>query len=164
MRLGLPQPPGATPPRDGDKTDIDDCAQINVDAALNEWAPLPDVSGDTAPYDENGGCTMHIQQWEDNDSGGGGPFDPPPGTSLSYSVEITMWDNARTHKIGFLSRAKAPLQMTSKLDSLFGVDPGKTGDPLLFTLGGAVWSSDDGSCSVGGWVSDEYGFCPRPIY
>ncbi|KAJ6488402.1 hypothetical protein DFH09DRAFT_379847 [Mycena vulgaris] len=145
------QPPGGTPPRDGDRLEIDDCAQINPDVAGAKFNAFPDVSGDTPPYNDIGQCTMHIQEWEDNDSGGGSPFDPPPGTSVSYSVEVTMWDTARTNKIGFLSRKSAPLQMTSKIDNLLGIEPGKNGDPLLFTLGGAVWASDDGSCSVGGW-------------
>ncbi|KAJ6578345.1 pectin lyase fold/virulence factor [Mycena capillaripes] len=91
------QPPGGTPPRDGDRLEIDDCAQIDPDVAGAKFNAFPDVSGDTPPYNDIG----H-------------PFDPPP-------------------------------------DNLLGIEPGKNGDPLLFTLSGAVWSSDDGSCSVGGW-------------
>ncbi|KAJ7816008.1 hypothetical protein B0H13DRAFT_2137346 [Mycena leptocephala] len=151
LRLGYPQPPGATPPRDTDRLEIDACAQIDSAAALAQWSAYPDVSGDTPPYNDFGGCTMHIQQWDNNESGGGGPFDPPPGSPQSYSVEITIWDNARAHKIGFLSRANAPLQMVSKIDSLLGVDPGTSDGPIQLTLGDQHWNTDDGSCSVGGW-------------
>ncbi|KAJ6556359.1 pectate lyase superfamily protein-domain-containing protein [Mycena capillaripes] len=146
-----PQPPGATPPRDGDKSEIDECAQIDPDKARAKWDSVPEVSGDVAPYKDIGGCTMHIQQWDNSDSGGGGPFDPPPGSGKSYSVEITIFDNGAAHKIGFLSRANAPLQMVSKIDSLLGVDPGTTDGPIQLTLGDQKWNTDDGSCSVGGW-------------
>jgi hypothetical protein len=78
---------------------------------------------------------MHIQQWDNDESGGGGPFDPPPGSLKSYSAEITIWDNARAHKIGFLSRANTPLRMESKIDSFLGVDPGTSDGPIQLTLG-----------------------------
>ncbi|KAJ7926889.1 hypothetical protein B0H13DRAFT_1972146 [Mycena leptocephala] len=113
LRLGYPQPPGATPPRDTDRLEIDACAQIDPAAAAAKWSAYPD-------------------QWDNDESGGGGPFDPPPGSLKSYSAEITIWDNARAHKIGFLSRANAPLRMESKIDSFLG----NTGDE---------------SCSVGDW-------------
>ncbi|KAF7354389.1 Glucan 1,3-beta-glucosidase [Mycena venus] len=146
-----PQPPGATPPRDTDRLEIDACAQIDSAKALAQWAAYPDVSGDTPPYNDFGGCTMHIQQWDNDESGGGGPFDPPSGSPKSYSVEITIWDNARAHKIGFLPRTNAPLQMASKIDSLLGVDPGTSDGPIQLTLGDQKWNTGDGSCSVGDW-------------
>ncbi|KAJ7216702.1 pectate lyase superfamily protein-domain-containing protein [Mycena rebaudengoi] len=141
-----PQPPGATPPRDGDRSEIDACAQIDEQAVLVPYAKFPDV-GDVSPFKE-GGCTMHVQQWDNSESGGGGPFDP---STASYSVEVTMFDDGAAHKIGFLSRANAPVDMKSKLDVLFNIAAAKNGDPLTFTLGSQVFKSDDGSCKVGGW-------------
>ncbi|KAJ7914965.1 hypothetical protein B0H13DRAFT_2324771 [Mycena leptocephala] len=38
-----PQPSGATPPRDGDRSKIDTCAQIVEQAVLVPYAKFPDV-------------------------------------------------------------------------------------------------------------------------
>lgn len=94
---------------------------------------------------------MHVQQWSDSETGGGGPFDPPT-SETSYSVEITMFDDGAAHKIGFLSRAIAPVNMKSKLDVLLNIAAAKNEGPLTFTLGSQVFNSD-GSCTVGRWVS-----------
>ncbi|KAJ6557609.1 pectate lyase superfamily protein-domain-containing protein [Mycena capillaripes] len=144
------QPPGATPPRDDAKAEIDDCISIDPAKSNAKWDGVVDVSGDISPFLE-GWCTMHIHQWF-NENAGGGPFGDPR-FSATYSIEVTMFDNAATHKIGFLARVDAPLNMTSKLDNYFIVTPNEKDDDLEFSLGGTVWKSSDGSCSVGGWVS-----------
>ncbi|KAK7052591.1 glucan 1,3-beta-glucosidase [Favolaschia claudopus] len=147
------QPPGAIPRRDDEKLELDECAVIDPDKAGKKWDAYPEVGGDIAPYKDFGGCTMHIHQWGSS-SGGGGPFDPPPGQE-SYSVEVTLYDNGPTHKIGFLTRTVAPVNMTSKLDRYFIVTADGEKGPLHFTLGDQKWQSDDGSCSVGGWDHGE---------
>jgi hypothetical protein len=64
---------------------------------------------------------MHVQQWDNSESGGGGPFDP---STASYSVEVAMFDDGAAHKIGFLSRANAPVNISAA----------KNGDPPLSHL------------------------------
>ncbi|KAJ7653050.1 pectate lyase superfamily protein-domain-containing protein [Mycena rosella] len=141
------QPPGATPPRDGDQGEIDSCVSVDPDV-VDQWAGVVDVSGDFAPFKE-GTCTMHIHQYF-NENAGGGTFGDPQ-YSATYSVEVTMYDDGATHKIGFQSRLDAPYNMVSKFDNLFVVTPVEDGDYIQFTLGDQTWRNDDGSCSVGGW-------------
>ncbi|KAJ7225020.1 pectate lyase superfamily protein-domain-containing protein [Mycena rebaudengoi] len=141
------QPPGATPPRDGDKSEIDECAQIDPAKEASKWAKVPEVSGDVPPFKE-GTCTMHVKQYNNNESGGGGPFDDP---NISYSFEVTLFDNGAAHKIGVLPRTNSPVDMTSKLDTLFTVTAEPNSDFIQFKLGSVEFRSDDGSCSVGGW-------------
>ncbi|KAJ7207750.1 hypothetical protein C8J57DRAFT_1734138 [Mycena rebaudengoi] len=141
------QPPGATPPRDGDKSEIDECAQIDPAKEAGKWAKVPEVGGDVPPFKE-GTCTMHVKQYNNNESGGGGPFDDP---NISYSFEVTLFDNGAAHKIGVLPRTNSPVDMTSKLDTLFTVTAEPNSDFIQFKLGSVEFRSDDGSCSVGGW-------------
>lgn len=144
------QPPGATPPRDGATVQIDGCVFVDIEAANAKWANVVDVSGDISPFKE-GICTFHVHQWHNDNGGGGGPFDPtdPP----VYYVEITLFDDGATHKIGFQSRLATPYSMVSKLDILFNVTV-PSYDYIQFDVGSVSFKSNDGSCQVGGWVSD----------
>jgi hypothetical protein len=148
--LGGGQPPGATPPRDGATVQIDGCVFVDIEAANAKWANVVDVSGDISPFKE-GICTFHVHQGHNDNGGGGGPFDPtdPP----VYSVEITLFDDGATHKIGFQSRLATPYSMVSKLDILFNVTV-PSDDYIQFDVGSVSFKSNDGSCQVGGWVSD----------
>ncbi|KAJ7197310.1 hypothetical protein C8J57DRAFT_1262872 [Mycena rebaudengoi] len=138
---GSNQPPGATPPRDGDQSEIDKCAQVDPAKEAAKWAKVPEVSGDISPF-KGGGCTFHVKQYNNKESGGGGPFGDP---NLEYSVEIMLFDN------GAAQRTNTPVDMKSKLDIIFSVDAIQGGDYLKFKLGDKERRSDDGSCSVGGW-------------
>ncbi|KAJ6584010.1 hypothetical protein DFH09DRAFT_1359936 [Mycena vulgaris] len=119
------QPPGATPPRDGDASEIDSCISIDPNASNKKWDGV--VSGDIAPFKESA-CTMHVHQWY-NENAGGGPFDDPQYSAI-YSIEITMYDSGAIHKIGFFV---------------------EDGDYIQFSLGTLTFKSNDGSCSVDGW-------------
>ncbi|KAJ7272421.1 hypothetical protein C8J57DRAFT_1225950 [Mycena rebaudengoi] len=126
---GSNQPPGATPPRDGDQSEIDKCAQVDPAKEAAKWAKVPEVSGDISPF-KGGGIR------------GRRPFGDP---NLEYSVEIMLFDN------GAAQRTNTPVDMKSKLDIIFSVDVIQGGDYLKFKLGDKERRSDDGSCSVGGW-------------
>ncbi|KAF7336343.1 Glucan endo-alpha-glucosidase agn1 [Mycena venus] len=141
------QPRGATPPRDGGSSEVPACVDIDGQAAVQKYAGFPDVGSDSPPFNE-GICTMHVHQWNNAESGGGGPFDDP---TVTYSVEVTLFDDGAAHKIGFLERTNAPVTMVSKLDQLFVVTPVQKGDYIQFQLGTQTFRSNDGSCSVGGW-------------
>ncbi|KAJ7241628.1 pectate lyase superfamily protein-domain-containing protein [Mycena rebaudengoi] len=139
-----PSDPNTTPPRDEDAVIIDECAQIDPDASVSKWAAFPDVGGDVAPFKE-GTCSMHIKQYS------GGVIFENPNPLLPYSVEVTIFDNLNTHKIGVLAKTDTPVDMKSKLDSLFTIKVVTDGDYLQFTLGSLQFRSNDGSCNVGGW-------------
>ncbi|KAJ7258468.1 hypothetical protein C8J57DRAFT_1720663 [Mycena rebaudengoi] len=141
------QPPGATPPRDGDKSEIGECAQIDPAKAADKWANVPEVGGDVPPFKE-GICTMHVKEHSNSKSGGGGPFDNP---NFSFSVEVTLFDNGGAHKIGVLPRTNSPVDMKSKLDTLPTVTAPDNEDFIQFKLGSLEFRNDDGSCTVGGW-------------
>ncbi|KAJ7300776.1 hypothetical protein DFH08DRAFT_828168 [Mycena albidolilacea] len=85
-----------------------------------------------------------------HENAGGWPFGNP-NYQATYSVEVTLYDDGTTHKIGFKARTDAPYQMVSKIDQLFGVTPVKDGDYIQFSLGTQTFRSDDGSCSVDGY-------------
>ncbi|KAJ7255773.1 hypothetical protein C8J57DRAFT_1655412 [Mycena rebaudengoi] len=142
------QPPGATPPRDGEKSEIDSCISIDRNVSNQKLAKVVDVSGDFPPFDQ-GGCTMHVHEYF-NANAGGGPFGDPH-YQATYSVEVTLYDDEAAHKIGFMARTDAPYNMKSKLDALFVVTPVGSGDYIHFSLGTQTFKSNDGSCSVGGW-------------
>ncbi|KAJ6565182.1 hypothetical protein DFH09DRAFT_1157802 [Mycena vulgaris] len=144
------QAPGSTPPRDTGPTEIAACIDVD-EAAGHQWDNFPDVSGDVSPFKE-GVCSMHVKEWDNSESGGGGPFDDP---NRAYSVEVTLFDDGATHKIGFAERTNAPLSMQSKLDTLFDVTVVKSNGYLQFQLGTVVFESDDTSCSVGKWDHGE---------
>ncbi|KAJ7079288.1 pectin lyase fold/virulence factor [Mycena belliarum] len=140
------QPPGATPPRDGQTSEFDDCVIVDPAVSNAKWAKVVDVSGDYTPFKE-GHCTMHVHQWY-NANAGGGPFGDP-NYQATYSIEVTMYDDGPTHKIGYVARKDAPYDMVSKLDQVFHVNPVEDGDYIEFTLGSTKWRNDDGSCQVG---------------
>ncbi|KAJ7466489.1 hypothetical protein FB451DRAFT_1178633 [Mycena latifolia] len=142
------QPPGATPPRDGTQAEIDNCVFVDPNASNAKWAKVVYVTGDVSPFME-GLYTMHVHQWY-NANAGGGIFGDP-NYQATNSVEVTMYDDGATHKIGFQSRKDAPYDMVSKIDSLFNVNPVESGGYIQFTLGTEVFRNDDGRCSVGGW-------------
>lgn len=106
------QPPGATPPRDDAQAEIAGCVSIDPNASDARWAGVVDVPGDISPFKE-GVCTMHVHQWY-NENAGGGPFGDP-NYQATYSVEVTLYDDGATHKIGFKARTDAPYQMVSKI-------------------------------------------------
>ncbi|KAJ7257396.1 hypothetical protein C8J57DRAFT_1472755 [Mycena rebaudengoi] len=135
------------PPRDGDKSEIGECAQIDPAKAADKWANVPEVGGDVPPFKE-GICTMHVKEYSNSESGGGGPFDNP---NFSFSVEVTLFDNGGAHKIGVLPRTNSPVDMKSKLDTLPTVTAPDNEDFIQFKLGSLEFRNDDGSCTVGGW-------------
>lgn len=94
---------------------------------------------------------MHVKEYSNSESGGGGPFDNP---NFSFSVEVTLFDNGGAHKIGVLPRTNSPVDMKSKLDTLPTVTAPDNEDFIQFKLGSLEFRNDDGSCTVGGWVSD----------
>ncbi|KAJ7919454.1 hypothetical protein B0H13DRAFT_2320436 [Mycena leptocephala] len=152
------QPPGATPPRDDDSSEIPGNINIDPNASNQKFAGIVDVSGDISPFKE-GWCTMHVHQWKNPRGGGGSPFDPPnsPWTG-PFSVEITMWDNHVDpnpgNKIGFVARTNAndpnALHMASKLDLVLIVTPEEEHDYIQFNLGALSFTSKS-NCRVGGW-------------
>jgi hypothetical protein len=111
-----------------------------------------DVSGDISPFKE-GTCTFHVHEYYNPNAGGGGGIGGDPNFPSDYSVEITLYDDGATHRIGYQARLDAPYSMASKLDNLFVVTPSDSN--IKFTVGSVTFTSDDGSCSVGGWVSGE---------
>ncbi|KAJ7441930.1 hypothetical protein B0H11DRAFT_2348774 [Mycena galericulata] len=148
------QPPGATPPRDGDTSVVPGNVTININAANAAVDGIVDVPGDFSPFFE-GHCTMHVHQWKNPSNGGGSPFDPPQQWSGPYSVEITMYDNNR-NKIGYVPRSNADdpnsLHMVSKLEAVMVVTPEQEHDYIQFTVGDVSFPSDDSNyCKVGGW-------------
>ncbi|KAJ7243248.1 hypothetical protein C8J57DRAFT_1243539 [Mycena rebaudengoi] len=139
IATGGNQPPGATPPRDGDKSEIGECAQIDPAKAADKWANVPEVGGDVPPFKE-GICTMHVKEYSNSESGGGGPFDNP---NFSFSVEVTLFDNGGAHKIGVLPRTNSPVDMKSKLDTLPTVTAPDNEDFIQFKLGSLEFRNDD---------------------
>ncbi|KAJ7869984.1 hypothetical protein B0H13DRAFT_1049505 [Mycena leptocephala] len=142
------QPPGATPPRDDDTSEIASCVSIDPNASNAKWASVVDVSGDISPFKE-GTCTFHVHEYYNPNAGGGGGIGGDPNFPSDYSVEITLYDDGATHRIGYQARLDAPYSMASKLDNLFVVTPSDSN--IKFTVGSVTFTSDDGSCSVGGW-------------
>jgi hypothetical protein len=104
------------------------------------------------PFKE-GVCTMHVPQWY-HENAGGGPFGDP-NYQATYSVEVTLYDDGTTHKIGFKARTDAPYQMVLSI-VMRVVQLTRTFQPL--TLTGSIVCGDTGRgrrlCSVQPWHTD----------
>lgn len=106
-------------------------------------------------------CSLHLTQHGDYGPGGGLIFGNPDAPFV-YKIEITIYDGTGDDKkqIGSSEKTEAGDRNPAKV-SMNGVEgqleikPEKQNDYVQFTLGGQSWSSDGGSCSVGGWVPRE---------
>ena len=130
-----------------------DCIFVSISATKNAAPASPPPS----PAYATGTCSLHLTE---NRSGGANndPFansDTPP----DYTVSIDIFD-AKKANIGHHDSAAAGagngLGVDSKLSDVLVITPEARGDYVQFTLGSQSWkSSDDGSCSVGGWDPQE---------